>query len=137
MASSKIINYQIFSRLYSNRCQARKPFGTIEENGCGKLNDFTPSVLKQIRELGVTHVWYTGVIRHATMTDYSQYGIPRQHSAVVKGRAPVQVRRTKRIIKSVIREAFRHEFSDYGFCLRDLGPGELDIFRLKHGNLFF
>ena len=87
MASSKIIIYQIFSRLYGNRCQARKPFGTIEENGCGKLNDFTPSVLKQIRELGVTHVWYTGVIRHATMTDYSQYGIPRQHPAVVKGRA--------------------------------------------------
>ena len=87
MASSKIIIYQIFSRLYGNRCQARKPFGTIEENGCGKLNDFTPSVLKQIREMGVTHVWFTGVIRHATMTDYSKYGIPRQHPAVVKGRA--------------------------------------------------
>ena len=87
MASNKIIIYQIFSRLYGNGCQARKPFGTIEENGCGKFNDFTPSVLKQIREMGVSHVWYTGVIRHATMTDYSQYGIPRQHPAVVKGRA--------------------------------------------------
>ena len=87
MASSKIIIYQIFTRLYGNRCQTRKPFGTIAENGCGKLNDFTPSVLKQIREKGVSHVWYTGVIRHATMTDYSQYGIPRQHPAVVKGRA--------------------------------------------------
>ena len=87
MASSKMIICQIFTRLYSNRCQTRKPFGTIEENGCGKLNDFTPTVLKQIRELGVSHVWFTGVIRHATMTDYSQYGIPRQHSAVVKGRA--------------------------------------------------
>ena len=87
MASSKIHIYQIFTRLYGNRCQARKPFGTIEENGCGKLNDFTPSVLKQIREKGFTHVWYTGVIRHATMTDYTPYGIPRQHPAVVKGRA--------------------------------------------------
>lgn len=87
MASSKIIIYQIFSRLYSNSCQARKPFGTIEENGCGKFNDFSPKVLKQIRELGVTHVWYTGVIRHATMTDYTKYGISRQHPAVVKGRA--------------------------------------------------
>ena len=87
MASNKIIIYQIFSRLYGNRCTARKPFGSIEENGCGKLNDFTPTVLKQIREKGVTHVWYTGVIRHATMTDYSRYGIPRQHPAVVKGRA--------------------------------------------------
>ena len=87
MASNKIIIYQIFTRLYGNRCQARKPFGTIEENGCGKFNDFTPSVLKQIREMGVSHVWFTGVIRHATMTDYSQYGIPRQHPAVLKGRA--------------------------------------------------
>jgi len=87
MALSKIIIYQVFTRLYGNSCQTRKPFGTIEENGCGKLNDFSPSVLKQIREMGVTHVWYTGVIRHATMTDYSQYGIPRQHPAVVKGRA--------------------------------------------------
>ena len=85
MASNKIIIYQVFSRLYGNRCTARKPFGSIDENGCGKLNDFTPSVLKQIREMGVSHVWYTGVIRHATVTDYSVYGIPRQHPAVVKG----------------------------------------------------
>ncbi len=87
MESSKIVIYQIFTRLYGNRCQTRKPFGTIDENGCGKLNDFTPSVLKQIREMGVSHVWYTGVIRHATMTDYSSFGIPCQHPAVVKGRA--------------------------------------------------
>jgi glycosidase len=37
--------------------------------------------------MGITHVWYTGVIRHATQTIYSEYGIPRQHPAVVKGRA--------------------------------------------------
>ena len=83
----KIIIYQIFTRLYGNRNETRKPSGTIEENGCGKMNDFTPSTLKHIREMGVSHVWFTGVIRHATMTDYSQYGIPRQHPAVVKGRA--------------------------------------------------
>ena len=87
MASSKIIIYQVFTRLYTNRCQARKPFGTIEENGSGKMNDFSPTVLKKFREMGITHVWYTGVIRHATMTDYSQHGVPAQHPAVVKGRA--------------------------------------------------
>ena len=87
MASSKMIIYQIFTRLYGNRCQTRKANGTIEENGCGKMNDFTPSVLKQIREMGISHVWYTGIIRHATTTDYSKFGIPRQHPAVVKGRA--------------------------------------------------
>ena len=87
MASHKIIIYQVFTRLFSNRNNTRKVNGTIDENGCGKLNDFTPGTLKQIRELGATHIWYTGVIRHATMTDYSRYGIPRQHPAVVKGRA--------------------------------------------------
>ena len=87
MASNKLIIYQVFTRLYGNRCQTRKPFGTLEENGCGKMNDFTPSMLKQLREMGITHVWYTGILRHATMTDYSRYGIPRQHPAVVKGQA--------------------------------------------------
>ncbi len=83
----KIVIYQIFTRLYGNRNETRKPGGTIAENGCGKLNDFTPTVLRQLKSMGVSHVWYTGVIRHATMTDYSELGIPRQHPAVVKGRA--------------------------------------------------
>ncbi|WP_033148848.1 alpha-amylase family glycosyl hydrolase [Prevotella sp. P6B1] len=87
MASSKIILYQVFTRLYGNRNTTCKHDGTIEENGCGKLNDFTPTVLKKIRAMGVSHIWYTGVIRHASQTDYSQYGIPRQHPAVVKGKA--------------------------------------------------
>ena len=87
MASNKIILYQIFTRLYGNTNQTCKPNGTIEENGCGKMNDFTPAVLKRISQLGVSHIWYTGVIRHATMTDYTKHGIPRQHPAVVKGRA--------------------------------------------------
>ena len=87
MKSEKLILYQVFTRLYGNRNTTRKENGTIEENGCGKLNDFTPSALKKIREMGVSHIWYTGIIRHATMTDYSAFGIPRQHPAVVKGRA--------------------------------------------------
>ena len=86
-SSNKLIIYQVFTRLYGNRNTTRKEYGTIEENGCGKLNDFTPTTLKHIREMGVSHIWYTGVIRHATMTDYSAYGIPCQHPAVVKGRA--------------------------------------------------
>ena len=87
MASNKVIIYQVFTRLYGNRCQARKPFGTISENGCGKMKDFTAAELKRINDLGATHVWYTGVIRHATQTDYSAFGIPCQHPAVIKGRA--------------------------------------------------
>ena len=87
MASNKIIIYQVFTRLYGNRNTTRKEDGTLAENGCGKLNDFTPTTLKKIRDMGVSHIWYTGVIRHATKTDYSAFGIPRQHEAVVKGKA--------------------------------------------------
>ncbi len=85
--NEKLIIYQVFTRLYGNRNTCRKQNGTIEENGCGKLNDFTPEALKQLSAAGVSHIWYTGVIRHATQTDYSSYGIPCSHPAVVKGRA--------------------------------------------------
>jgi len=87
MASHKIIVYQIFTRLFSNRNTARIENGSLTENGCGKMNDFTPTVLKNIRAMGVSHIWFTGVIRHATQTDYSAYGIPTQHPEVVKGKA--------------------------------------------------
>ena len=83
----KAIIYQIFTRLFGNTNTTRKHNGTLTDNGCGKLNAFTPAVLRRIKELGATHVWYTGVIRHATTTDYTRYGIPRQHPAVVKGNA--------------------------------------------------
>lgn len=63
------------------------PNGSIEENGCGKMADIDGRHLKRIRELGATHVWYTGIIRHASQTDYSSDGIPSQHPDVVKGRA--------------------------------------------------
>ena len=83
----KVIVYQVFTRLFGNRNLSRKENGTVAENGCGKVADFTPQVLKDIQKMGISHVWYTGIIRHATQTDYSNYGIPRQHPAIVKGRA--------------------------------------------------
>ena len=83
----KVIIYQIFTRLFGNRNVSRRERGTIAENGSGKFADLSQEVLKDIAQMGVSHVWYTGVIRHATQTDYSAYGIPRQHPAVVKGKA--------------------------------------------------
>ena len=83
----KVIIYQIFTRLFGNRQTTRKEYGTIAENGCGKMGDFTPEVLNSLRAMGISHVWYTGIIRHATQTDYSAYGIPVNHPAIVKGRA--------------------------------------------------
>ena len=87
VSNRKPLIYQVFTRLYGNRNTTRKPDGTIAENGCGKFTDFSMTELSRIATLGITHVWYTGIIRHATQTVYSEYGIPRQHPAVVKGRA--------------------------------------------------
>lgn len=87
MNKKKIIIYQTLPRLFGNRNLTRKVNGTLAENGCGKLSDFDAPTLRRIHTLGVTHIWYTGVVRHATATDYSRYGIPRQHPVVVKGRA--------------------------------------------------
>ena len=84
---SKVIIYQVFTRLFGNRNQTDKRNGSIEENGCGKMNDFDVATLRRIKESGITHIWFTGVLRHATQTDYSAYGIPTQHPEVVKGKA--------------------------------------------------
>lgn len=83
----KILIYQVLPRLFGNPKTTRKENGTIKENGCGKLNYFTDAVLARIHDMGFTHIWYTGVIRHATQTNYSSYGIPTQHAEVVKGKA--------------------------------------------------
>lgn len=87
MKHHKILIYQIFTRLFGNRSYNCVENGTLAENGCGKMSFFDDSVLRRIKKLGVTHVWYTGVIRHASKTDYSEFGIPCQHPSVVKGRA--------------------------------------------------
>ena len=81
----KIIIYQVFTRLFGNRNTERVENGTIVENGCGKFSDFDTATLRRIKRLGANHVWYTGVVRHATCTDYSAHGIPRQTASVVKG----------------------------------------------------
>ena len=83
----KLVIYQVMTRLFGNKVALNKPYGTIAENGCGKFNDITDKALDEIKKLGVSHVWYTGVIEHATMTDYTTQGIPADDADVVKGRA--------------------------------------------------
>ena len=84
---NKFIIYQVFPRLFGNIKTELKHNGSKESNGVGKFSAFTPKALKHIKELGVSHIWYTGVIEHATLTDYSKYNIPHNHPAVVKGKA--------------------------------------------------
>ncbi|NKF50581.1 alpha-amylase [Shewanella sp. WXL01] len=83
----KAVVYQVFTRLYGNTNTTNKPWGTIDENGVGKFSDFTQAALQDIKSLGVTHIWYTGVPHHAVINDYSQYGISQDDPDVVKGRA--------------------------------------------------
>lgn len=83
----KPLIYQIFTRLYGNKKNANIPAGSIEENGCAKMNDITAKQLERIASMGFTHVWFTGLIEHATQNDYSANGIKADHPAVVKGRA--------------------------------------------------
>ena len=87
MADEKIIIYQVLPRLFSNMCDTCVPHGTYARNGAGKLNHFTPRVLREIKKLGANYIWYTGVIEHATKTDYSRYGITPDNKYVVKGEA--------------------------------------------------
>jgi glycosidase len=86
-ATNKVIVYQMMTRLFSNQKTLNKPYGTLEENGVSKFNDINDQALKSLKELGVTHVWYTGVLEHAVLTDYTKFKIPLDDADVVKGRA--------------------------------------------------
>ena len=85
--NNKLVIYQMFPRLFTNTNVSNTFNGSIEQNGVGKINDIDGKVLESLKDLGVTHMWYTGVIEHATKTDYTQYGIQSSNPHVVKGNA--------------------------------------------------
>ena len=83
----KLLIYQLFVRLFGNQNTTNKYYGSIEENGCGKFNDITDRALQELKKMSFSHIWFTGVLEHSTMTDYSYYGIKPDDTDVVKGRA--------------------------------------------------
>jgi len=85
--NEKIVVYQVLTRLFGNTNTTNKAWGTKDENGVGKFSDFTEKALLEIKKLGATHIWFTGVLHHALTTDYTAYGISNDFPAVVKGRA--------------------------------------------------
>ncbi|MDR7122163.1 alpha-amylase family glycosyl hydrolase [Rheinheimera soli] len=85
--TGKVVVYQLFTRLFGNSNNTNQPWGTIEQNGVGKFNDINEAALKGIKELGASYVWYTGILHHAVIRDYSAYGISHDDPDVVKGRA--------------------------------------------------
>lgn len=56
--NNKILIYQVFTRLYGNRNETRKQWGTYTENGSGKFNDFDRTTL-------ISRIW-----------DFPIYGLP-------------------------------------------------------------
>lgn len=87
MKQEKLIIYQVLTRTFGNKNQTRKKNGSLHDNGVGKMNDFSYKVLRQIANLGANSIWFTGILRHATTTNYASYGIPLQTPIIVKGKA--------------------------------------------------
>ncbi|MDR1516960.1 MAG: alpha-amylase family protein [Dysgonamonadaceae bacterium] len=87
MADKKIFIYQLLPRLFGNKTADLVQDGSIGENGSGKFADLTDGILKKLKKTGYSHVWYTGVIAHASTSDYSSFGIPNDFPEIVKGKA--------------------------------------------------
>ncbi len=87
LSEQKVIVYQIFTRLFGNTNNNNIKHGTSQQNGVGKFNDITDNAILSLKELGITHLWYTGIIEHAVVADFTEYGIQLDDPDVVKGRA--------------------------------------------------
>ncbi|HNQ69186.1 MAG TPA: alpha-amylase family glycosyl hydrolase [Bacteroidales bacterium] len=83
----KIHIYQLLVRLFGNKNRNVRFDGNILENGCGKFNDLTAKALEEIKSLGFTHVWFTGILEHASQTEYPDLNIKADHPSIVKGKA--------------------------------------------------
>lgn len=81
----KVIIYQMLPRLWGNIGGKNIKNGTLKDNGCGKFSSIDTITLEYLRSLGVSHVWYTGIIRHATAEDSD--GCTPSSADWVKGRA--------------------------------------------------
>jgi len=72
-------------RHFGNTEVAPKLNGSIEENGCGKFADINDAALASLRELGITHLWLTGILEQASSTAYPKR--PADNPLLVKGKA--------------------------------------------------
>jgi glycosidase len=68
--SPRPVIYQLMVRTFGNTNETRKTNGTIAENGCGKFNDIDSKALASLKEMGLNHVWLTGVLEQASGTAY-------------------------------------------------------------------
>ena len=87
MANDKFIIYQLLLRVFGNNNNHCVPNGSFSINGSGKFSSISNAVLDKIKKLSVTHIWYTGVIEHATKSDFSNFHITPSNKLFIKGEA--------------------------------------------------
>ncbi len=83
----KFIIYQLLPRVFGNTNDNCIPDGPLQINGTGKFSSINENVFEHLHTLGVTHIWYTGIIEHATKESFEEYGIRRDNPSVIKGEA--------------------------------------------------
>ncbi|MBR5146376.1 MAG: alpha-amylase [Bacteroidales bacterium] len=79
--------YQLFVRTFGNKNTEPVFDGDKSQNGCGTFANINDKALNAIKDLGITHIWLTGVIRHSSMTSYPELGIKSTHPQITKGKA--------------------------------------------------
>ncbi|MEX1045649.1 MAG: alpha-amylase family glycosyl hydrolase [Chthoniobacterales bacterium] len=85
--ADKVRIYQLLPRLFGNTNETRTPNGTLAENGSGKFSDLDETALGELKAMGFTHLWLTGVLQQATATDYAEIGEPADDPDLLKGLA--------------------------------------------------
>jgi glycosidase len=83
----KPVIYQLVVRYFGNTNRTNAIDGTLAQNGCGRFNDIDATAAASLKKLGATHIWLTGVLRQATMTDHGDVGLPADTPDICKGRA--------------------------------------------------
>lgn len=79
--------YQLFVRTFGNKNTDPVFDGDKSQNGCGTFASINNNALNALNDLGVTHIWLTGVIRHSSMTSYPELGIKSTNPLITKGKA--------------------------------------------------
>ena len=75
--------YQLLPRLFGNTNETRKTGGTLADNGCGKFAHINGTAISALKELGITHLWLTGVLEQASGTAYPNR--PADDPDILKG----------------------------------------------------
>jgi len=85
--SEKFVVYQMMFHLWGNKQTELVRNGSYKQNGVTKFKDVSDVALKALKNKGITHVYATGLLEHATLEYFSDYGSLIDHPSVVKGRA--------------------------------------------------